>query len=158
MRKISILLLFCSITCLGKLNAQITTSLFAQTSEMGDMMTQYDADKESIIRFYSSGGSESNWWAPQRNSYNSPERRQRLLENIQFYLKEMEKLDFAKFNVNGKVDYILFKRNLEDEQYTLKEEDALYLQITRYVPFSERIYAMEKPRRRGIAVNGEKAA
>lgn len=158
MRKINILLLFCSIICVRQSNSQITTSLYAQTSEMGDMMAQYDADKGSIVRFYSSGGNESNWWAPQRNSYNSPERRQRLLENIQSYLKEMEKLDFGKFNVNGKVDYILFRRNLEDEQYSLKEEDALYQQVTKYVPFSDRIYALEKPRRRGIAVNGEKAA
>ena len=116
MRKIAIIILLCSFVGIRQSHAQFSTSLYSQTSEMGDMMTQYEADKESLIRFYSSGGSESNWWAPQRNSYNSPERRKRLLENIQYYLQQMEKLDFGKFNINGKVDYILFKRNLEDDR------------------------------------------
>jgi hypothetical protein len=146
------------LVCANQVYAQITTSLYSQTSEMGDMMAQYDADRESIVRFYSAGGSEDNWWAPQRNSYNSPERRQRLLQNIQWYLQQMEILDFGRFNVNGKVDYILLKRNLEDEQYRLKEEQSLYELIVQYVPFSDRIYALEKPRRRGITVNGEQAA
>lgn len=151
-------MLLCLLIAVDSSMAQISTSLYSQTSEMGDMMAQYDADRQSIVRFYSAGGSEANWWAPQRNSYNSPERRQRLLQNIQSYLKEMEKLDFEKFNVNGKVDYILFKRPLKDEQYKLKEEQSVYDQIVKYIPFSERIYALEKPRRRGIAVNGEQAA
>jgi hypothetical protein len=159
MRNITFTLLMLTLlVCANQTNAQITTSLYSQTSEMGDMMAQYEADRESIVRFYSSGGSEANRGAPQRNSYNSPERRQRLLQNIQWYLQQMEKLDFSKFNVNGKVDYILLKRNLDDEQYKLREENSLYELVVKYVPFSERIYALEKPRRRGITVNGELAA
>jgi hypothetical protein len=61
-------------------------------------------------------------------------------------------------NVNGKVDYLLFKRNIEDEQYQLLQEQKLYELVVKYFPFSDRIYAIEKPRRRGIAVNGEAAA
>jgi hypothetical protein len=42
---------------------------------MADMMIKYEADKGSILRFYSTGGTEGEWWMRQGNDYNSPERR-----------------------------------------------------------------------------------
>ncbi len=135
--------------------AQKTTTgnLYAQTSEMADMMIRYDADKGSIMRFYSYGDER---WEPA--PYNSPERRKRLQQLNTDYLIEMQAADFKKMNVNGKVDYLLFKRDVEDDQYKLREEEKLYEQVKRYFPFADRIYTLEKPRRRGIAVNGEAVA
>lgn len=132
--------------------------LYSQTSEMADMMIKYEADKGSILRFYSTGGTEGEWWMRQGNDYNSPERRLHLQQLNADYLKQLEKIDIGKMNVNGKVDYLLFKRNIEDEQYQLLQEQKLYELVVKYFPFSDRIYAIEKPRRRGIAVNGEAAA
>ena len=131
---------------------QSTNALYEQTSEMADMMIQYDADKESIMRIYSTGSQQ------QGSDYNSPERRQRLLQLIDHYQEQMEIVDFDKMNINGKVDYILFKRDLGDEEYQLNQEDKIYQQVIQYLPFSDRIYALEKPRRRGMAVNGEAVA
>jgi len=136
-----------------------TPDLYLQTSEMADMMIQYDADRTSIMRFYSTSGSGDEWWIRQRgNDYNSPERRLRLLQLIADYLKQTGEVDFGKMNINGKVDYLLFKRNLEDAQYQLLQEQKNYEEVKKFLPFSDRIYAIEKPRRRGAAVNGEMAA
>jgi hypothetical protein len=135
------------------------TNLYAQTSEMADMMIKYEADKGSILRFYSySDESESDGESRWQSGYNSPERRQHLQELITNYLKQLQDIDFKKMNINGKVDYLLFKRNIEDEQYQLLQEQKLYNGAAQYFPFAERIYTLEKPRRRGIAVNGEVVA
>ena len=45
----------------GFLSAQTSkNSLYKQTSEMADMMIQYDADKGSVTRFYASSSSQEN--------------------------------------------------------------------------------------------------
>jgi hypothetical protein len=90
--------------------------------------------------------------------YNTPERRKRLLELIDEYLEILKKSPFEKWNINGKVDYVLFKRNLESDQYQLLEEQKTYDQIAKYLTFSDRLYTLQKPRRRGMAVDGEKVA
>ena len=132
---------------------QSKSSLYKQTSEMADVMIQYEADRGSIIRFYSlSNRQDANY------AYNSPERRQRLLKLIANYQQQILKLDFASMDINGKVDYILFKRNIEDQSYQLNEEQVKYDQIVKYLPFANSLDALEKPRRRGIAVVGQEVA
>lgn len=132
-----------------------STGLYAQTSEMADIMIKYDADKADIMRFYGTGGSEESWWSERGTSaYNTPERRTRRLQLIADYEKQIKKMPFSSMNVNGKVDYLLFKRNLDDETYQLEEEQKLYDKVTKYLPFSDSIFALQKPRRRGIAANG----
>ena len=120
-------------------------------------MIQYDADKASVMRFYSTGG-QGEFPRQQGNGYNSPERRKRLLQLIDEYLGILKKSPFEKWNINGKVDYILFKRNLESEQYQLLEEQKTYEQVVKYLTFSDRLYALQMPRRRGISVSGEEVA
>ena len=141
------------VTCINSF-AQVNASegLYAQTSEMANTMIQYDADRNNIVLFY--GSSAEDWWMRQDNDYNSPERRNRLLDLIADYQKQIAKLPFEKMNVNGKVDYILFKRNLEDEQYQLQKEQKLYEQVVKYLSFSDSIYALQQPRRRGTDVSG----
>ena len=133
-----------------------TTDLFAQTSEMNNLMVNYDADLGAINRFYSTTAASP--WGRQSSTYNSPERRARLLKLNTDYLDKLNKVDFDKMSINGKVDFILFKRNLDDSKYQWLEEQKTYDQVSKYFPFSDRIYALEKPRRRGAAVNGEQIA
>ncbi len=157
--KSTLLIFFLHFFCLAgmKVSAQTSANLYAQTSEMADGMIKYDADKASIMRFYATGGGENGYWQ-RRNNYNSPERRARLQRLISENLAMLQKLPFEQWNVNGKVDYILFKRNLESEQYQLSEEQKLYDGIAKYLPFSERLYTLQQPRRRGTAVSGEQVA
>ena len=79
----------------GFLSAQTSkNSLYKQTSEMADMMIQYDADKGSVTRFYASSSSQENRFSrpDAGGGYNSPERRQRFLALIADYQKQMLKL------------------------------------------------------------------
>lgn len=153
--KKSLSLFFCGLLSLTFLLAQ-SSSMYLQTSEMNHQMVQYAADKGSIMRFYATSNPMESRGPV--SSYHSPERRQRLLQLIADNLKQLEQVDFDKWNINGKVDYILFKRNLEDEQYKLQQEQKDYAQITRFLPFSERIYTLVKPRSRGISVVGQDVA
>lgn len=153
--KKSLSLFFCGLLSLTFLLAQ-SSSMYLQTSEMNHQMVQYAADKGSIMRFYATSNPME--FRGSVSGYNSPERRQRLLQLIADNLKQLEQVDFDKWNINGKVDYILFKRNLEDEQYKLQQEQKDYAQITRFLPFSERIYTLVKPRSRGISVVGQDVA
>jgi hypothetical protein len=148
-------------SCLFRLQVSAqpnTNSLYAQTSEMADAMIQYDADKASILRFYSTASQVDFFSRQQGPGYNTPERRKRLLELIDQYLEILKRSPFEKWNINGKVDYVLFKRNLESEQYQLLEEQKTYDQIAKYLTFSDRLFALQKPRRRGMAVSGEEVA
>ena len=136
-----------------------TTDLYAQNSEMNNLMINYDADLGSINRFYSTSAVGVGWaWGRQGNTYNSPERRARLLQLNNEYLRQLDNVDFDKMSINGKCDFILFKRNLLDASYRWQEEQSMYDQVSKYFPFSDRIYALEKPRRRGAVVDGEKTA
>ena len=137
---------------------QNTSSLYSQTSEMADAMIQYDADKASILRYYSASSQGDFFSRQQGPGYNTPERRKRLLELIDQYQEILKKSPFEKWNINGKVDYVLFKRNLESEQYQLLEEQKTYDQIAKYLTFSDRLYTLQKPRRRGMSVSGEEVA
>ncbi|MBS1566265.1 MAG: DUF885 family protein [Bacteroidetes bacterium] len=137
------------------------TDLYLQTSELNNTMVQYDADKGAIMRFYSTSGSQDGFgFRMGRNAaeYSSPERRQRLLKLAADYSRQLKELDFEKISINGQVDYILFKRNLEDDVYKLTEEQKTYVQVTGYFPFADIIYALDKPRRRGAEVKGQEVA
>jgi len=157
-KSIAILFVVITLTAVESFSQSTNSNLYAQTSEMADGMIQYDADKASIMRFYATTAANFGFGRQQQNSYNSPERRARLLQLIDDNLKMLKALPFEKWNVNGKVDYILFKRNLESEQYQLWEEQKVYDRIVNYLPFSDKLFSLQKPRRRGMNVDGEAVA
>lgn len=135
------------------------TDLYLQTSEVNNTMVHYEADKGSIMRFYSTNSTAYTFGIKNdENNYNTPERRTRLLQLLFDYKKELEGLNFDAMSNNGKVDYILFNRNLKNEEYELQQQQKIYERIKKYFPFEEKIYALENPRRRGIKVNAEVAA
>lgn len=133
--------------------SQNAGALYLQTSEVHDIMTRFNADKGSIMRFYGSGDG----WRSEAG-FNTPERRERLLKLIGSYMSELKQMRFENMAINGKVDYILFKNQLEDQQYQLKKEEQTYSEIAGLLPFSERILQMQTPRRRGLSVKGEEIA
>ena len=139
--------------------APVSTDLYSQASEMTNIMVQYNADRGSLMRFYSTTASpfEGRGMREGQNT-SSPERRERLIRLINDYEKIMSKSGFDKMNINGKVDYILFLRNLEDEKDKLQQDGKVYGQIVKYLPFAPRIYTLEKPRRRGANVDGQAVA
>lgn len=141
-------IILCCITllCLQSITqAQSTdTDLYQQSSEVNNIMVSYNADRGALNRFYF--------------VKNSPERRERMKTMYDAYAKRLSQLDFDKLPTGSKVDYILFQRNLQDELYQLAEEKTEYDGNAKWFPFAERIYAIERDRRRGAAPDAEKLA
>ncbi len=142
MRKYLLNLICCCAAsfCFLSSPAQIReASLYDQTSEVNNLMVRYNADNSSIHRFYF--------------IHDSPERRERLKKLNTAYLQELESMDFDRLPVGSRVDYILFRRNLREELRLLSKEESEYSQILPWIPFCDSIYAVEKLRRRGGAID-----
>ena len=61
----------------------------------------------------------------------------------------LEKLSFENISTGGRVDFILFRRNLENELALLGQEEKEYAAVSKLVSFGDGIYQIEKQRRRG---------
>ena len=130
--------------------AQFNTDLYLQTSEINHLMINYYADKDNVMRYYSTNVNNQTFKiATNDNVHNSPERRKKLLELISNYITALNNIDFNKISKNGQVDYILFQRNLEDEKYILTEQNNVYSKIEFLFPFAIQIYELENKRKRG---------
>jgi len=133
-------------------------NLYEQTSETAGLIIQYGEDIRSIRNFYSPMLSRGRGFGERSYVLNSPEQRKRFNEIDKNYLEKLSKLDFDAMSIYGKVDYLLLKRNIEDHLLTLSQEEKEYNQIAKYIPFADKIYALEKERRRGAKVDGQKIA
>jgi len=136
--KAVLLLLLSFLTGSTLLQAQQKVSpLYAQTSEVNDLMVKYYADLESTGKFYF--------------VVNSPERREKLRDIINIYLTQLQQLPFDQFNTGTRVDYILFGRDLREQLHSLDLEESEYRQARQWIPFADSIYLIERSRRRGTA-------
>lgn len=158
-------LLFGFLFCFGKIeNLTAQTSdkfnLYSQTSETAGLVIQYEQDLIAIRDFYSpvvqGRGGYANY--SRNQPLNSPEQRKRQIEIDNNYLDQLNKLDFNAMSVYGKVDYILLKRNIDDHLRDLAIEEKQYGQIAKNIPFADKLYLLEKNRRRGVTVNGQEVA
>src|SRR5258705_6010425 len=119
-------------------NIFLLTVICSHSQHMADMpslIAQYEADRGSLARFYV--------------VVNSPERRVRFKKFNEEYLSELQQLNFDKLTTSDRVDYILLKRNIDNELLLLAREEEEYKQIATYIPFADSIYLLEKLRRRG---------
>lgn len=128
---------------------------YSQTSELAPTIIRYNQDVRTLLDFYSPR-------APRGYSYqpvlNSPTQRKRLAEINRAYLQEIEQFPFEQLQVNGQVDYILLKNQIERFDEELKEEEVKYERIIPLVPFAPMVYDLEKERLRGNTIDGEKVA
>ncbi len=131
--------------------------LYAQTSEIAGLILQYGQDIRAIRYFYSPTV-KNRYYGEAANVLNSPEQRRRLLEVNENYLQKLSAVDFKAMSKYGQVDYILLKRNIDDHKLGLLQEAQEYEQITKYIPFAEPIYQLEKERRRGATIDGQQVA
>ncbi|HEX5152467.1 MAG TPA: DUF885 family protein [Parafilimonas sp.] len=134
---------FIPVTCIFA-QPQTEPPLYQQTSEVNNIMVQYNADYGNLSRFYI--------------IQNSPERRSRLLATVNEYIGKLGQLDFEKLNTGTKVDYILFNRDLHEQLYQLQTEAKEYDSTKQWLPFADSIYAYEKLRRRGTVLNAQQFA
>lgn len=135
---------FLVITSYVQAQPEKVAPLYEQTSEVNNLMVQYNADYGNLSRFYV--------------IENSPERRQRLLSTVNEYINKLNALHFDELNTGTKVDYVLFNRNLHEEQHDLQKEAEEYNAIKQWIPFADTIYAIEKSRRRGAVLDAQQVA
>lgn len=132
---------------------------YVPCQEMPDLIEKYNADFRAISRFYTNsffGGRGNQFGGPSEGG--SPAKRARLDDLYQEYLKKLDALDFKGLSQECKVDYILFKRNLNESITLAKREAEQYGKIKNWFPFSDSIYAIEKLRSRGHQFNSEHLA
>jgi hypothetical protein len=136
-----LLFILCALT-LSEVQAQ--QPLIEQASELYEVMTRFRADNGSLNRFY---------YMP-----NSPERRARFMEFYDSYLSELDSYDFDQLSQGGKVDYLLFKRDLENGLKNLNQQNQEYASIKDWLSPGEAIYPIEQKRRRGYKLDAQATA
>lgn len=119
-------------------------NLFVQTSEVHDLMVHFEADRGSLSRFYFVNG--------------SPERRERFRAFYTDYLNKLEALPFESMSTAGKVDFIMLRKQLRYELYSLDIEKKEYDLVQKHVAMADPIYDLEIKRRRGYHLNAEDVA
>lgn len=137
---LAICLAFCSLLS----PAQSTYKPELQTSEVHDLMVNYKADEGSLERFY---------FVP-----NTAERRTRMRAFYSDYLRRLGELSFDQMSNGGKVDYLLMKRHLESNLFTLDAEEKECRQLPKLVAQGEAIYELERQRRHGYVLKSEEAS
>lgn len=132
MKKQHILILTTALTTTSVLSQPV---LYRQNSEVNNLMVQYEADRGSLTRFYF--------------VENSPDRRNRLVTLVTDYTKQVQQLNYENLPTGSRVDYLLFKRNLDEQLRLLEVEKKECAQLSNWFSFATGIYDMEKFRRRG---------
>lgn len=152
MRTVIFLSAFCNLVSAQSKNQ------YVPCQEMPDLIQNYNADYRALIRFYTPSGSNAFRGGGSDAGMGSPERRDRLDKLNHEYLKKLEAFNFNSLPQECKVDYILFKRDVNEKIRKASEEAAEYNKIKQWFPFADKIYEMEKTRRRGQQPDAEKIA
>ncbi|GGG76316.1 X-Pro dipeptidyl-peptidase [Parapedobacter pyrenivorans] len=115
---------------------------FVPCQVMPQLITRYDADLASLRIAYIV-------------EY-SPERRARFEKHDRDYLDKLSKIDFSSLSQECQVDYILFKRDREEQLRLSQAEREAVEKITKWFPFAEAIYDEERFRRDGSDIPDSK--
>jgi uncharacterized protein (DUF885 family) len=113
-------------------------------SEMRPIIEYYVADRGSLQRSFFVN--------------NSSARRDRFRKFYQDALDRIQKLNFDAMSQEGKVDYILFRTDLEHELRQLDIEAKQQAEIEPLIPFGKAIVEMEETRRGMTPIDSAKAA
>lgn len=129
----------------------LPVATFAQTVKdyvpcqvMPDILNKFRVDENTLSRFYTVEG--------------SPERIARMEQLYNDYGKQLAAIKFSALPQECKVDYILFKRDLAERMRLLAIDKKEIAGIAQWFGFTATIYDLEKGRRRGASVSGEKIA
>src|SRR5207245_1727523 len=124
-------------------NAKLTAD-DSSPSEMRPIIEYYVVDRGSLQRSYPVAS--------------SPARRERFRKFYSDALERIQKLDFDSMSQEGKVDYILFRNQLERELRQLDIEAKQLNEIQPLIPFAQAIVDLEEARRRMEPIDSAKAA
>ncbi|HEY5390722.1 MAG TPA: DUF885 family protein [Hanamia sp.] len=65
------------------------------------------------------------------------------------WISKLKTVDFNSLDVSDRVDFILLKRNIQNDEYDLKQDEKAYQQYSYALPFADKIVALQQNRRRG---------
>jgi uncharacterized protein (DUF885 family) len=108
--------------------------LTAAASELRDIVQRFSTDRQALLRFYTVPGSS--------------ERRSRLRQFQDAWLKALPAIDFAKLSQEGKADYVLLRTHLEYQQALLGREERSEREIAPLVPFAPAIVKLAEDRQK----------
>ncbi|HAF32701.1 MAG TPA: DUF885 domain-containing protein [Sphingobacterium sp.] len=128
--------------------------LYEHTTPIEPYIVQYGHDVEAINYFY---GPMPKGWGNQQAAA-SPEQLARLQRLDNEYSNKLDKFPYEELETSGQVDFILLKRKLKSDLLALKEHESNYNRLSLYLPFAQRIFKLEKERRRGKRLAGEDVA
>lgn len=135
---------------------KVSSGLYEQASELTTLIIGYGRDVEALSDFYAPR--QMNRFVRGERIVNSPIQIKRLEEINRDYLNTLSRMDFNHLNVNGKVDYILLKKKIQENVNALAEEKESYAMIEKYIPFASKVYGLEYDRFRGKKMEGEQVA
>ena len=124
--------------------------IFVPCQEMPNLMENYNADYRALSRFYTPVSANAVRDGGNESGVGSPEKRERMQKLYRDYLTKIEAITFKGLSQECKVDYILFKRDMNEKLKLSLQEQMQYEKIKSWIPFAEKIYALEKLRRRGV--------
>lgn len=141
--------------------AQVSNEAYVPCQEMPSLIQGFATDNRTLNRFYtpavnSRGG--GGFGGGGNDAVGSPERNQRLQQLVKDYQKKLAAVNFKGLSQECKADYILFKRDLQAKLEQLVAEESEVKKISKWMPFADKIYALEQTRRRGHQINGEQVA
>ena len=144
MSKLRFLLATCLVfTFASRAHAQ--ANVFIPCTEMPELITLFQADHAALDRFYF--------------VQYSPERGQRYQELCRQYLDKLGAIDYNSLSTGCKVDYVLFRRNLNEEIHQYTTEAGYYNHLHgNWFPFADTLYLLEKERRRGKKLDAQAVA
>lgn len=139
---------------------------FVPCQEIPNLMQSYNADSRQLNHFYTpvagdglrGGGFAGGNRGSETSASDSPEKRARLNKLDLEYLDKLSKLNFKNLPQECKVDYILFKRELDRKVGLAAKQNTQYNKVADWFPFADKLYDLEKLRRRGHQPDAEKVA
>ncbi len=114
------------------------------TSELRPMIERFEVDLRDITRVYSQPGAAI--------------RRTKLETFYTEQFKLLDATDFDALSQSAKVDYLLFRNNLQHGHKQLEVEDKQDAEIAPLVAYQAEIIGLEEARRRMETLNAQKAA
>jgi hypothetical protein len=114
------------------------------SDQLINTMHQYEVDVKALNRVYFVNA--------------SPEKRERYKRLANDYLSKISSVPFQSLTQEGKADFVLFKRDLDQDIYKADEDAKSYQVLSKWFPFADTIYNFEKIRRRGGMIDGQRVA
>ena len=113
-------------------------------SELQPAIERFESDVRSVERRYTLAV--------------SPSRNARLRELYSGWLESLANWDFGKLSLEGKVDYVLFRNQVQYELRALDIKDKQYAEMEALIPFAKIIEGFDDQRREMKPVEAKQAA